>query len=78
MGGTSAKAGLVYKGDPLTTGAALVGGYNEALPIQIPMIDVFEVGTGGGSIASLNAAGVLSVGPESAGAVPGPACYGQK
>lgn len=76
MGGTSAKAGLIYKGDPLTTGAALVGGYNEALPIQIPMIDVFEVGTGGGSIASLNEAGVLSVGPESAGAVPGPACYG--
>jgi N-methylhydantoinase A len=60
----------------LTTNLALVGGYNQALPVQIPMVDVFEVGTGGGSIASVDASGALRVGPHSAGADPGPACYG--
>ncbi len=76
MGGTTAKAGVIYRGEALTTGAALVGGYNEALPVQISMIDIFEVGTGGGSIARLDDGGALSVGPRSAGAAPGPACYG--
>ncbi len=76
MGGTTAKAGVIHNGDALTTGAALVGGYNEALPVQISMIDIFEVGTGGGSIARLDAGGGLCVGPVSAGAAPGPACYG--
>jgi len=76
MGGTTAKAGVIHNGEALTTGAALVGGYNEALPVQIAMIDIFEVGTGGGSIARLDAGGGLSVGPASAGAAPGPACYG--
>ena len=76
MGGTTAKAGVISKGEALTTGAALVGGYNEALPVQIAMIDIFEVGTGGGSIARLDAGGSLSVGPQSSGAMPGPACYG--
>ncbi len=76
MGGTTAKAGVIYKGEALTTGAALVGGYNEALPVQISMIDIFEVGTGGGSIARIDDGGALSVGPQSAGASPGPACYG--
>jgi N-methylhydantoinase A len=76
MGGTTAKAGVIAKGEALTTGAALVGGYNEALPVQIAMIDIFEVGTGGGSIARVDAGGSLSVGPQSAGASPGPACYG--
>jgi len=57
-------------------GAALVGGYNQALPVQIPMMDIFEVGTGGGSIATVDASGALKVGPQSAGAEPGPACYG--
>ena len=76
MGGTTAKAGVIHNGDALTTGAALVGGYNEALPVQISMIDIFEVGTGGGSIARLDAGGGLGVGPRSAGATPGPACYG--
>ena len=76
MGGTTAKAGVIYRGEALTTGAALVGGYNEALPVQISMIDIFEVGTGGGSIARVDAGGALSVGPQSAGAMPGPACYG--
>ncbi len=75
MGGTTAKAGVIYKGEPLTTGAALIGGYERALPIQIAMMDIFEVGTGGGSIARLEE-GALRVGPQSAGAQPGPACYG--
>ena len=76
MGGTTAKAGVIYAGEVLTTSAALVGGYNQALPVQIPMVDVFEVGTGGGSIARMDASGALPVGPQSAGAQPGPACYG--
>src|SRR5579885_795148 len=76
MGGTTAKAGVIYKGEPLTTGAALIGGYERALPIQIAMMDIFEVGTGGGSIARLEE-GALRVGPQSAGAQPGPACYGR-
>ena len=75
MGGTTAKAGVIYKGEPLTTGAALIGGYERALPIQIAMMDIFEVGTGGGSIAWVED-GALRVGPQSAGAQPGPACYG--
>jgi len=75
MGGTTAKAGVIYRSAVLTKGAALVGGYARALPVQIPMIDIFEVGTGGGSIAALEAGGALKVGPQSAGADPGPACY---
>jgi len=74
MGGTTAKAGVVYKGEPLTTGAALLGGYDQALPVQIAMMDIFEVGTGGGSIARVEDE-VVRVGPQSAGAEPGPACY---
>lgn len=76
MGGTTAKAGVIYDGEVLMTGGALVGGYASGLPLQIPMIDIQEVGTGGGSIAHIEA-GALRVGPESAGAQPGPACYGQ-
>jgi len=75
MGGTTAKAGVIYRGEALTRSAALVGGYAQALPVQIPMIDISEVGTGGGSIASVDATGALRVGPQSAGAEPGPACY---
>src|SRR5256885_12687783 len=77
MGGTPAKAGVIYRGEALTAGVALIGGYNQALPVQIPMMDIFEVGTGGGSIASVEASGALKVGPQSAGAEPGPACYGR-
>ena len=77
MGGTTAKSGVIYKGQPLTKGMALIGGYERALPVQIAMMDIFEVGTGGGSIASIDEAGSLHVGPESAGAQPGPVCYGQ-
>lgn len=77
MGGTTAKAGVISKGEPLTTGSALIGGYEKALPIQIPMIDIFEVGTGGGSIARIGEGNSLRVGPQSAGSMPGPACYGR-
>ena len=77
MGGTTAKAGVIYEGKPLTTGSALIGGYDQALPIQIPMIDIFEVGTGGGSIARLEQGNALRVGPQSAGSMPGPVCYGR-
>ena len=77
MGGTTAKAGVIYDGDVLMTGGVLVGGYATGLPLQIPMIDIQEVGTGGGSIARIEAGGGLRVGPESAGAQPGPVCYGQ-
>jgi N-methylhydantoinase A len=76
MGGTTAKAGVILNGAELTAGQVMVGGYSEGLPIQIPMIDIEEVGTGGGSIARVVAGGALRVGPESAGAVPGPVCYG--
>jgi N-methylhydantoinase A len=57
------------------TGSALIGGYASGLPVQMPMIDIQEVGTGGGSIARIEVGNALRVGPESAGAVPGPACY---
>jgi N-methylhydantoinase A len=75
MGGTTAKAGVIYRGEALTTGTALIGGYEKALPVQIAMMDIFEVGTGGGSIARV-VDDALRVGPQSAGAAPGPACYG--
>ena len=75
MGGTTAKAGVIHHGEALTTGAALIGGYEKALPVQIAMMDIFEVGTGGGSIARV-VDGALRLGPQSAGASPGPACYG--
>src|ERR1043166_7719615 len=74
MGGTTAKAGVISKGEALTTGTALVGSYDRGLPVQIAMMDIFEVGTGGGSIARVEN-GALRVVPQSAGAAPGPACY---
>lgn len=77
MGGTTAKAGVISQGRPLTTGSALIGGYEKALPIQIPMMDIFEVGTGGGSIARVELGNSLRVGPRSAGSMPGPVCYGR-
>ena len=77
MGGTTAKAGVISEGRPLTTGGALIGGYEKALPIQIPMMDIFEVGTGGGSIARVELGKSLRVGPRSAGSMPGPVCYGR-
>jgi N-methylhydantoinase A len=76
MGGTTAKAGVIHQGEVLMTGGALLGGYATGLPIQMPMIDIQEVGTGGGSIARVELGNALRVGPESAGAAPGPVCYG--
>src|SRR5438128_8529445 len=57
MGGTTAKAGVIYNGEALTTGAALIGGYDRALPVQIAMMAFFQVGTGGGSIARVGEGG---------------------
>ncbi|HVL37355.1 MAG TPA: hydantoinase/oxoprolinase family protein [Burkholderiales bacterium] len=76
MGGTTAKAGVVRDGLALTTGSSMIGGYFTGLPLLTPMIDIHEVGTGGGSIARVAPSGGLRVGPQSAGAAPGPACYG--
>ncbi|MES2534366.1 MAG: hydantoinase/oxoprolinase family protein [Pseudomonadota bacterium] len=76
MGGTTAKSGVILGGDVLMTSNSMIGGYAEGLPVQIPMIDIQEVGTGGGSIARLAAGDSLRVGPQSAGSVPGPVCYG--
>jgi N-methylhydantoinase A len=76
MGGTTAKASLVRHGEPTMSPGYYVGGYAAGHPVMLPMIDVVEVGAGGGSIAWLDAVGALKVGPQSAGADPGPACYG--
>jgi N-methylhydantoinase A len=76
MGGTTAKAGVIHDGHVLMTGSTMIGGYATGLPLQIPMIDIQEVGTGGGSIARVEQGGALHVGPQSAGAAPGPVCYG--
>jgi N-methylhydantoinase A len=71
MGGTSTDVCLVVEGDPtITTDATLA-----RLPIGIPMVDIQTVGAGGGSIAWIDSGGMLSVGPRSAGASPGPVCY---
>ncbi|MEJ7932318.1 hydantoinase/oxoprolinase family protein [Ramlibacter sp. AN1015] len=77
MGGTTAKAGVVHAGEVVMAGSIMIGGYASGLPIQVPLIDIQEVGTGGGSLARVEAGGGLRVGPQSAGAVPGPACYGR-
>ncbi len=76
MGGTTAKAGVVHNGEVVMAGNILIGGYSRGLPIQIPLVDIQEVGTGGGSIARVEIDGGLRVGPQSAGAAPGPVCYG--
>jgi N-methylhydantoinase A len=72
MGGTSTDVSLV-EGEIKTATDAQVAG----LPVSVPMLDIHTVGAGGGSIARFDAAGVLHVGPESAGADPGPICYGR-
>lgn len=77
MGGTTAKACVIRRGSPDLSADYFVGGYNEGLAIRIPVLDIKEVGTGGGSIAWIDAGGALHVGPESAGAEPGPVCYGR-
>ena len=86
MGGTTAKAGLVENGEVLRSEALEVGGgvmtgsrllVGAGYMLKLPAIDLAEVGAGGGSICRLDAAGAPKVGPESAGADPGPACYGR-
>jgi N-methylhydantoinase A len=77
MGGTTAKASLIKDFHPEVTSSYYVGGYVSGLPMMLPVVDIVEVGNGGGSIASIDPAGSLKVGPQSAGAAPGPACYGQ-
>ena len=84
MGGTTAKASLIEGGQVLATDEYEVGGgislssrlaKGGGYALKLPVIDVSEVGAGGGSIVRIDAGGALKVGPDSAGAVPGPACY---
>jgi N-methylhydantoinase A len=75
MGGTTAKASLIRDRTPTVTDGYYIGGYSEGHPVLSPVVDVVEVGTGGGSIAWIDEVGALKVGPRSAGADPGPICY---
>ncbi|TMQ93650.1 hydantoinase/oxoprolinase family protein [Actinomadura soli] len=86
MGGTTAKASLIEHGEPFVSADYEVGGgmnvarglsSGAGYPVRAPSIDIAEVGSGGGSIISVDAAGALHVGPSSAGSRPGPACYGK-
>src|SRR5207244_6557971 len=72
MGGTSTDVALV-EGTPRAASEGEIAG----LPVRVPMLDIHTVGAGGGSLARFDAAGALRVGPESAGADPGPICYGR-
>ena len=74
MGGTSSDVGLVQGGVPQVTSEMDL---EYAMPIHVPMVDVHSIGAGGGSIAWIDDAGMLRVGPQSAGAKPGPICYGR-
>ncbi|MCP9206530.1 hydantoinase/oxoprolinase family protein [Streptomyces sp. NEAU-Y11] len=85
MGGTTAKASLIENGEPFVAGDYEVGGgmnitrgmgKGAGYALRVPSIDIAEVGAGGGSVISTDAAGSLRVGPDSAGSRPGPACYG--
>jgi N-methylhydantoinase A len=73
IGGTSADICLIKGGEPGMTNEGRIGDW----PLHLPMIDINTIGAGGGSIARLSPTGALTVGPESAGAVPGPVCYGK-
>jgi len=80
MGGTTAKSCLIQKGHAGLVSTFEVGRVQRfkkgsGLPIQVPVVDLMEIGAGGGSIARMSKMGLLQVGPESAGADPGPACY---
>lgn len=82
MGGTTAKACLVEQGEPLVAPEFEVARVyrfkrGSGLPIKVPAIEMIEIGAGGGSIARVDHLGLLTVGPDSAGADPGPACYGR-
>lgn len=73
IGGTSSDIALISGGEPLIRPEGLLDGYT----IRVPMVDVNSIGAGGGSLAWIDGGGSLRVGPESAGAEPGPACYGR-
>jgi len=73
MGGTSCDVSLVRDGDPLVSTDTEVGEY----PVSVPTVDIHTVGAGGGSVGYVDAGGALRVGPRSAGARPGPVCYGR-
>lgn len=80
MGGTTAKASLIHDGKPEITNHFEAGRVKRfkkgsGLPVRIPVIDMIEIGAGGGSIARVNELGLLTVGPDSASSSPGPACY---
>jgi N-methylhydantoinase A len=82
MGGTTAKGAIVRGGTPIKRYSMEVARVHEfrqgsGLPIRIPVIDMIEIGAGGGSVADIDDRGLLRVGPRSAGADPGPACYGR-
>lgn len=82
MGGTTAKLAVINDGEPLVApGFEVARVYRFArgsgLPVRIPVIEMIEIGAGGGSIARVDQLGLIRVGPESAGAQPGPACYGR-
>ena len=82
MGGTTAKSCLIQKGQAGLVSTFEVGRVQRfkkgsGLPIQVPVVDLMEIGAGGGSIAKMSKMGLLQVGPESSGADPGPACYGR-
>jgi N-methylhydantoinase A len=82
MGGTTAKACLVRGGEPSITTDYEVGRADRllkgsGLPVKLPVVDMIEIGAGGGSIARVDALGLLEIGPDSASADPGPACYGK-
>ncbi|MGE0628792.1 MAG: hydantoinase/oxoprolinase family protein [Hyphomicrobiaceae bacterium] len=77
MGGTTAKSTLIADGEAPIEEGYVIGGEASGQPMQLPVVDIVEVGAGGGSIAWVDEAGGLHVGPHSAGADPGPACYGR-
>ena len=74
MGGTSSDVALIQDGVPLVSSELEL---EYAMPIHVPMVDVHTIGAGGGSLARLDESGLLRVGPESAGARPGPICFGR-
>ena len=81
MGGTTAKIGVVKNGNVAKAGSIEVARIDRfkkgsGIPIKVPVVELIEIGAGGGSIASVDQLGLLKVGPRSAGASPGPACYG--
>lgn len=73
MGGTSCDVSLIHQGQPRLTGEGQI----DRRPVRTPMVDIHTIGAGGGSIAWIDAGGALRVGPQSAGADPGPVCYGR-